>query len=458
MPAHPHPHPSPTRAYHFDAQEEIHPGGGCRRIVVEDSQKRCHRALVVLFRLPCVAVEVGAFSQRGTRQAEEPRAMTTATRLRILNNLAASDRRSARIGASGLGHPCERKVWYDFRWRCTPEFTPHARLNMGAGHYFEAYGIDLLRATGETVHDKRPDGQQYEFVGADGHLVAKADGLMPKSLAEDIDTPLILEVKQTNLKGFESVEKRGPKAKETHYAQMQILLGLARETGRAFSHALYMVFGREKRWPDGAPPEDMQLYTAAVPFDQKTFDKLVAKAELVRDAEEAPPRIMDKPVRFPCAWQGPNAGKCEHYDACFGDRKAIADVTCRSCVHSAPAPGGTWVCKFHDRMLDKREQERACAEHLFLPDMLPFARAEDTDGKTYVRYSFSRDGERLEFVNAAASSFCEHETQYTSKEIKALGFDLMCTGNVDMVKRTLYATVTHVHADRGVDAADDDSA
>ncbi len=59
-------------------------------------------------------------------------------------------------------------------------------------------------------------------------------------------------------------------------------------------------------------------------------------------------------------------------------------ITCRSCLHATPVEGG-WHCARWDRhAATMTDQRHACAEHLFIPDLVP---GEVVDaGDDYVVY------------------------------------------------------------------------
>ena len=92
---------------------------------------------------------------------------------------------------------------------------------------------------------------------------------------------------------------------------------------------------------------------------------------------------------------------CSHHAACHaGDAAA---VNCRTCLHSTPVEGG-WHCARHDRKLDPRDQRRACARHLFIPDLVP---GTVTDaGEDFVAYRMAdgsdwlNDARQKEAANA----------------------------------------------------------
>jgi hypothetical protein len=63
---------------------------------------------------------------------------------------------------------------------------------------------------------------------------------------------------------------------------------------------------------------------------------------------------------------------------------------CRSCLHSAPAPEGEWLCARYVTLISPEEQRSGCASHLYIP---AFVRGEQIDaGDFWVLYTMP-DGE-----------------------------------------------------------------
>jgi hypothetical protein len=175
----------------------------------------------------------------------------------------------------------------------------------------------------------------------------------------------VVEFKTHSAKSFaELVAKGVVLAKPQHAAQMQIYMHL---TG--ITRALYVAVCKDTD----------ALHIERVPADPETGERLLEKARRIIFAQHPPERISADPAWFECRF-------CDHHGLCHGEDAAA--VTCRSCLHSTPIEGG-WHCARHDRLLDRADQRRACARHLFIPDLVP---GEATDaGEDFVSYRM-RDG------------------------------------------------------------------
>ena len=57
------------------------------------------------------------------------------------------------LGASSIGHSCERYLWYQFRGCCRPEFSGRMYRLFGTGDLEEARFVKDLRDIGCELHD-----------------------------------------------------------------------------------------------------------------------------------------------------------------------------------------------------------------------------------------------------------------------------------------------------------------
>ncbi|NVM43164.1 oxidoreductase [Ochrobactrum intermedium] len=255
------------------------------------------------------------------------------------------------IRGSSIGHPCERHLWYRFRWAHLPEQFDGRKLRLfHTGHAEEARMVAWLRMAGVEVEDVDPvTGEQWEVVAVDGHFKGHTDG----KLTGVIEAPVVqhlLECKTHNAKSFDQLKKFGVEvAKPEHVAQMQgymHLLGLTR--------AFYLA--KHKDTDD--------LYAERIHYNAAQGAALIAKAERIKDANSAPVRVSDDPNYFMC-----KAFNCASYGVCHGSCFALRN--CRTCLHSTPINDGQWYCQRHEKELSTADQKAGCPTHLFLPSLVP---------------------------------------------------------------------------------------
>lgn len=278
-------------------------------------------------------------------------------------------RRSRRLGASQIGKPCERQLWYDFRWAGVQEFDGRMIRLFETGTMEEHRFIANLRHIGCTAeYPFEGNEDRFTFTSVSGHFVCKIDAVV-LGLPEAPKTWHVCEFKTHAAKSFRELEKHGlAKAKPEHLAQIQMGMD-----GPGLDRALYLAVNKDTD----------EMYSHRVERDDALIGSLKAKAERIITSPTPPAKIADSASKFPCTF-------CSHKQRCHGDR--VSDVTCRSCVHSTPIMDGDyglWRCERKQRMISDREQEAACEEHLFIPDLVPFADAVDSfdeNGIGWIKY------------------------------------------------------------------------
>jgi len=117
------------------------------------------------------------------------------------------------LGASAVGHPCMRRIQYD--WMCDPEHSARIRDIFDRGHYFERRLRERLVHAGFKF---APD-ERLRFTALAGMLSGHADGILvdgPK--IRDIAYPALWECKCLGSKGWRSLDRDGPDKAYPQYA------------------------------------------------------------------------------------------------------------------------------------------------------------------------------------------------------------------------------------------------
>jgi len=291
----------------------------------------------------------------------------------------AEDGNRPHLGASLIGHACERYLWMTFRWVDAKKFPGRMLRLFETGQLEEARFVRNLRRIGIEVHDVTPDGKQWRVSALGGHFGGSMDGAgvgfpeAPKSWH-------VLEFKTHNDKSFNDLVKNGVrKAKPQHYAQMQVYMGL---TG--MERAFYLAVNKNTD----------ELYSERVDFDPVEFAKLKGRAERVINANEPPLRCSNDPSWYVCKM-------CDFHEHCHGE--AAPAVNCRTCAHSTPVMDGDgdWDCDAHGREAWKHVSMRTgCKDHRYIPILLErFAKQKD-----YVNGDVVYETEAGEFANGDPSN------------------------------------------------------
>jgi len=253
------------------------------------------------------------------------------------------------IRASSIGDPCEARLWFKFRWAHPPEkFSGRMLRLFETGRVEEARMIGWLRMAGMTIAEVDPEtGRQWEIAALDGHFRGHTDG-EGTGVVEAPVTPHLIECKTHNAKSFaQLVKHKVAVAKPEHVAQMQVYMH-----GRRLTRALYIAKNKDTD----------ELHVERVRYDAAAAMMLMAKAERIKAAHVRPPRYSDDPDYYLCR-------SCAAHAVCH--EGAFARRNCRTCLHSSPMAGGKWRCERHERDLSFADQQSGCANHLFLPTLVP---------------------------------------------------------------------------------------
>jgi hypothetical protein len=268
----------------------------------------------------------------------------------------------AHLGASLIGKDCERALWFDFRWTTVRRHPGRLLRLFETGQLEETRLVRNLRSIGATVLEVDPEtGRQIRVQAHGGHFGGSLDGIA-LGLPEAPKTWHVLEFKTHSAKSFNDLAAKGVRgSKPQHFAQMQTYMHL---TG--LTRAMYLAVCKDTD----------ELYVERIEHDVAYAQGLLDKAQRVIFAMLPPERISFDPAWYQCRL-------CDHAPVCHG--QAAAEVNCRTCLHSTPVDGG-WHCTLHQRPLSEADQRAGCAQHLYLPALVPGEQIDAGDG--WVEYLF----------------------------------------------------------------------
>lgn len=272
------------------------------------------------------------------------------------------------MGASVIGHNCDRFIWLTFRWAMKPEFKGRILRLFSTGQREESRLVEELRGIGAEVWDTDPaTGEQWRVTACNGHFGGSLDGVA-KGLPEGPKTAAVLEFKTHSAKSWNDVAKKGVQAaKPQHYDQMACYMGLM-----DLERALYMAVNKDTD----------DVYTEWVHFNRERFDQLLERAQRLLDATTAPYRISTDPDHFECKF-------CSMHKVCHGGQ--AGEPNCRTCCHSTPTALGQWSCGAKGRLISDAEQRTGCNTHLMIPSLVPYAEPVD-GGENFVVYRHTQTG------------------------------------------------------------------
>lgn len=229
------------------------------------------------------------------------------------------------LGASQIGKPCSRELWYGFRWVRRPEFNGQILRLFNRGHLEEPRMVAALLTIGCEVWQFDEQGKQFRITDHGGHFGSAIDGVV-KGVPDMPDVPMLAEFKTHNEKSFSYLKANGMQgAKPEHYVQMQQYMGDYKLT-----HGLYLATNKNTD----------ELYGEIIEFDPTNYEVHRNRAARVIFTNRAPQRISESAAWWQCKF-------CDFKDICHGT--GVVEQNCRTCQYSDPRPDGKWYCKNSER-------------------------------------------------------------------------------------------------------------
>ena len=189
----------------------------------------------------------------------------------------------AHLGASQLGHPCDRWLWISFRWAVQPKFPGRILRLFRRGHMEEATIISDLRAIGIDI---RSTGNTQHRVDFGSHVSGSIDGIIESGVPEAPKKRHLAEFKTHSKKSFDALVKDGvQKAKPEHWTQMQVYM-----LGTEIDRALYLAVCKD----------DDRLYTERVKFDVEAAQNAVDRGRRITLSDRMPPPLSTDPSWYQC--------------------------------------------------------------------------------------------------------------------------------------------------------------
>jgi hypothetical protein len=178
------------------------------------------------------------------------------------------------IGASSIGHPCWRKIWFDYHGYDRGELPIRTRRIFDVGKLLEEYILDqvnlvtpIKRIKKSFVHVNYPWFQG----NVDAYLVR---------------IEALLEIKTANHASFQQFVNQGlRKWNEQYFGQVQAYMGLS-----GIPQTYVLAFDKNTA----------QFHDEFVKFDPEYYEVLELKAKAIHDSESMPPRVSENPLWHLC--------------------------------------------------------------------------------------------------------------------------------------------------------------
>lgn len=284
------------------------------------------------------------------------------------------------LGMSEIGRPCERALWYGFRWCSPPQWEAAVLKRFEDGHRGEDLQAERLRlVVGIELHTQDPrTSRQFGYHDLGGHLRGHMDGAI-RGLLQAPATWHVWEHKQTDDKKQAALGK----AKAEHGEKAALAAWDAVYHAQA---VLYMRFaGMSRHYLTCASPGGRHTISVRTNADPQAAQALLAKARRIITSQVPLARLSDRPDWYQCQW-------CPHHALCHQSAgPAVPQVTCRTCAHATPELDGEgrWSCARYGLDLPVEFQRRGaeCAQHVFIPALLPWPVADADEQAGSISYA-----------------------------------------------------------------------
>lgn len=277
------------------------------------------------------------------------------------------------LGASVIGRPCARQLWYGFRWAYAEQHSGRLLRLFERGQREEPALSSDLRAIGVQLHTVDPrTGRQFEFSAVGGHVGGSMDGA-GLGFPEAPKTWHVVEYKTHSAKSFADLVAKGVHgAKPEHYAQVQLYMHWS-----GMERAMYLAVNKDTD----------EICAERVHYDRYDAERLEAKAARIVEAATPPAGVSQDPTWYQCKM-------CPAAQVCH--RSEGVQVNCRTCVHATPEMNGnaSWSCARHKVAdLTLEGQRTGCAHHLLIPDLIRWARVVDAnESENWIEYETPTGG------------------------------------------------------------------
>ena len=251
------------------------------------------------------------------------------------------------MGASQLGHACDRWLWLQFRHAVIERHSGRMLLLFRRGHEEESRIVAHLKKVGISVNNTGEDQISFDF-GC--HVKGSCDGVID-GIKGFIEERLILECKTHSEKSFKDLKESGvKKSKPMHWVQCCVY-----GFGAGCKYALYFAVNKNTD----------EIYIEILELDFDIAISAIERGHRIALSDRMPE---------PCPGAGPSWYQCKYcpaYAMCW-EKQPTQQVNCRTCAHSTAAKDGTFGCEHWLATIPIDAQHAGCEDHVLHPDMLPW--------------------------------------------------------------------------------------
>lgn len=252
------------------------------------------------------------------------------------------------LGASEIGKPCKRELWYKFRWCFYKVHDGRQYRLFQRGHfeeprfksYLEGIGCEVQEFDEANINEQDKGKRQIRISACHGHFGGSIDARIKLPTKYGIEENILFlgEYKTSGTgKKFTNLISDGcEKEKYQHFCQQSIYgykLGL--------KYAIYIVVNKN----------DDDLYIEVIELDWNLGKELEEKAEEIIFAKEPPSKISMSPQHYSCNY-------CDCKEICWFEKSI--DKNCRSCKMCSPVENAEWKCEKYNSIVPKEFISQGC--------------------------------------------------------------------------------------------------
>jgi hypothetical protein len=209
----------------------------------------------------------------------------------IEKKIIKSESRREYIGASSIGNPCSRALWYDFHGYDKIPFEQKTLRTFEVGKNLESLVIEWLDDCNLIIERPHADNDYLKLVDKEN---SSFQGHMDALLHLDKKT-YVIEIKTARNASFNVFKKLGVKLwYERYYAQLQAYMGISGH------HQSYLI---------ALNKDTSELHDELVLFDEIYFATLQLKAIMTKNKDLIPKKINESPLFYLCKM-------CEFREVC----------------------------------------------------------------------------------------------------------------------------------------------
>lgn len=264
------------------------------------------------------------------------------------------------MGASQLGHPCDRWLWLQFRHAVVEKFPGRMLLLFNRGHLEESRVVAHLHKIGARTFYTGANQLRFDF---GSHVKGSCDGLV-ENLPIAPKTRAILEVKTHSDKSFKELQEKGvAAAKPMHWIQCCVY-----GYGANLDRALYFAVNKNTD----------EIYTEWLHLDKDIAEKALERGKRIALSDRMPEPLSTNPSWYQCKF-------CPAHSMCH-KAEPTKQVNCRTCAWSTAKEDGTWRCEKHEADDIPVEFQRiGCDDHVLHMDLVPWKNIDnDNDTATFL--------------------------------------------------------------------------